>query len=60
MFGIQAAVFLASILLMTLAIDKLQPHYSYLIEKQKEMMAANEGKAIIGQRDIRLLMTPEY
>ena len=45
---------------MTLAIDKLQPHYSYLIEKQKEMMAANEGKAIIGQRDMRLLMTPEY
>lgn len=41
--------------LMALFIDDLSPHYSYLIEKQKEIM-----KRGIYNKDLRVLETPEY
>lgn len=60
LFGVHAGLYLSAILLMTLMIDKLTPHYSYLIEKQKEIIAASETNGGLNQRDMRILETPEY
>lgn len=47
---------------MTIFIEELTPHYSYLIEKQRELL--EEGKLEdddgVVQRNLRLLDTPEY
>ncbi|CDW85558.1 UNKNOWN [Stylonychia lemnae] len=60
-FIVESCAIVLSILLMTLFIEKLSPHYSYLIEKQREILAGSDGKSgLINQRDMRLLETPEY
>eukprot|EP00347_Sterkiella_histriomuscorum_P008445 403345068 len=65
-FGVQSTLQLLAIVFMTLCIEKLTPHYSYLIEKQREIMMERaldqDGKyeGSFHQRDMRLLETPEY
>lgn len=54
-FGVSGLLYILSILLMTFFIDALSPHYSYLIEKQKELLAKG-----ISNKDLKLLETPEY
>ena len=56
LMGMAAGLYLAGLLFMTLGINALTPHYSYLIEKQKEMLL----KGYATNKDIRILETPEY
>ena len=48
-------LYIVSFLLLLTKIDALQPHYSYMIVKQKEMVTKG-----INEKDIRLLDTVEY
>lgn len=54
-FGISIAINISAIILMSYFIDDLTPHYSYLIEKQKEML-----KMGLTNKDLKILETPEY
>ena len=40
---------------MTFGINTVAPHYSYLIEKQKEIVQKG-----LSNKDLKILETPEY
>jgi len=52
---VNTTLFFVTLLVVFISKNDIKPHYSYLIEKQKEMLRKH-----INNRDLRVLETPEY
>ena len=54
-FIMSCMFYLISFMLLILFKKEVEPHYSYLIEKQKEVLKMSSRN-----QDLRFLQTPEY